>query len=86
MALKSNFEATNVISSPFVDEIANPGDAIDKLKSDVDATFKHAAVSAEISRRASKKTTPAKKKSEPTKSGFAGPGLKNRKDFIDNIN
>ncbi len=25
MALKSNFEATNVISSPFVDEIANPG-------------------------------------------------------------
>lgn len=25
MALKTNFEATNVVSSPFVDEIANPG-------------------------------------------------------------
>ncbi len=26
MALKSDFEATNVISSTFVDEVANPGD------------------------------------------------------------
>ncbi len=26
MALKSNFEATSDISSPFVDEIVNPGD------------------------------------------------------------
>ncbi len=25
MALKSNFEDSNVISSPFVDEVANPG-------------------------------------------------------------
>ncbi len=27
MALKSNFEDSNVISSPFVDEVANPGRA-----------------------------------------------------------
>ncbi len=26
MALKSNFEDANFISSPFVDEVANPGD------------------------------------------------------------
>lgn len=26
MALKTNFEATNDIASPFVDEVANPGD------------------------------------------------------------
>lgn len=25
MALKNDFEATNVVSSPFVDEVANPG-------------------------------------------------------------
>ncbi len=28
MALKSNFEDSNVISSPFVDEVANPGDVV----------------------------------------------------------
>ncbi len=30
MALKSNFEATSDIASPFVDEIANPGGIIDQ--------------------------------------------------------
>ena len=84
MALKSNFEDADFISSPFVDEIANPGDAIDRVKAAVDTELDHARITNEIKRRANAPS--AKPKKPPTKpKGFAEPGLKNRKDFIDNI-
>ncbi len=32
MSLKTNFEDTSVLSSPFVDEVANPGGTIDQKR------------------------------------------------------
>ncbi len=82
MALKTSFEDSNVISSPFVDEIVNPGHtAIERVRSAVNKQMEAARIDNIISKRADEKKAP-KKKSEPTKSGFASPGIKGRRDFI----
>ena len=83
MGLKTSFEDSNVISSPFVDEIANPG-AVARVRSTIKKVLDDAKTDAEISRRADAKSKP-KKKSTPKVRGFAEPGLKNRRDFINSI-
>lgn len=72
MALKSNFEATNVISSPFVDEVANPGETgsagIDNARAAIAREMNAARISnnadAELKRRANPTPSPAPAQSE----------------------
>ncbi len=45
MALKTNFEATNVISSPFVDEVANPGHTVSERQAKAQRVGSRAALS-----------------------------------------
>ncbi len=69
MALKSNFEDSNVISSPFVDEVANPGQGgvLGQIQRNVDTRaglLDHSkpAPSSKISKAdRDAKTTPAQK-------------------------
>ncbi len=91
MALKNDFEATSDISSPFVDEVANPGTGsagIDNARAAIAAEFNAARVrrnaDAELKRLADAKKKP-KKKSEPTKSGFLRTDPKGRREDIDNL-
>ena len=86
MAMKTNFEEANFISSPYVDEVANPGvpgisnEEVERQAVRANKLFldKQAASDAGLRKRAE-----AKPKAPPAKkSGFAGPGLKGRRDFI----
>ncbi len=64
MSMKTNFEDANFISSPFVDEIANPGTGsagIDEARSAVDKQLKAAKIDNIISARASGKSAAPKK-------------------------
>ncbi len=70
MALKTNFEATSDIASPFVDEIANPGGTgsagLDNARAAIDREMNAQRISnnadEEMKRQANPAATPAPKK------------------------
>ena len=63
MALKTNFKDSNVISSPFVDEVANTDHtAVARVRTTINKVLQEAKTDAEISRRADAKSAPRKPK------------------------
>lgn len=72
MALKTNFEDANFISSPFVDEVANPGNLSSQQQATIERTTAQAERAIAATELASKKesgpiTTAIRKKVLPTK-------------------
>jgi len=89
MAMKTNFEEADFISSPFVDEIANQGvpgisnEEVERQAIRANQLFLAKQRATAIIAGGGGAVAASKPTAPPaTPSGFAGPGLKGRRDFI----